>query len=110
MLNNLVLVGRLVERPILEESLSGKKVTTIMLAVHRSYKNEYGEYDTDFIPISLAGSIAETTCEYCRKGDIVGVKGRLERLSYGKLQVIADKITFLSSNSNNINNNVNKED
>lgn len=110
MLNQIVLVGRLAERPILEESLNGKKVTTIMLAVPRSYKNEYGVYDTDFIPVTLAGSIAETTCEYCRKGDIVGVKGRLERLPYGELQVIADKITFLSSNSNNINNNVNKED
>lgn len=103
MLNNLVLVGRLVERPILEESLNGKKVTTIMLAVSRTYKNDMGVYDTDFIPVSLAGSIAETTCEYCRKGDIVGVKGRLERLHYGELQVIADKITFLSSNSNNVN-------
>lgn len=110
MLNNLVLVGRLAETPILEESLNGKKVTTIILVVPRSYKNEYGEYDTDFIPVSLVGSIAETTCEYCRKGDIVGVKGRLARLSYGELQVIADKITFLNSNSNNINNYVNKED
>lgn len=103
MLNNLVLVGRLAETPILEESLNGKKITTIMLAVSRTYKNDEGIYDTDFIPISLAGSIAETTCEYCKKGDIVGVKGRLARLSYGELQVIADKITFLSSNSNNVN-------
>lgn len=103
MLNQIVLVGRLAETPILEESLNGKKITTIMLAVSRTYKNDEGIYDTDFIPISLAGSIAETTCEYCKKGDIVGVKGRLARLSYGELQVIADKITFLSSNSNNVN-------
>lgn len=100
MLNNLVLVGRLAETPILEKSLNGRKVATIILAVTRSFKNDMGEYDTDFIPISLAGGIAESTCEYCRQNDIIGVKGRLAKLSYGELQVIADKITFLSNNNN----------
>ncbi len=97
MLNQIVIVGRLVDRPILEENENGRKVSTITLAVPRNFKNVDGEYDTDFINCNLIGSIAESTCEYCEKGDVVGVKGRLARLSGNELQVVAEKVTFLSS-------------
>lgn len=98
MLNQVVLVGRLVERPILEENENGKKVCNITLAVSRTYKNDMGEYDTDFIKCILWNGIAENTVEYCEKGDIVGVKGRLQCLSGNELQVVAEKVTFLSTN------------
>ena len=49
MLNQTVLVGRLVRDPELYETESGNKVTNITLAVPRSYKNSNGEYDTDYI-------------------------------------------------------------
>lgn len=100
MLNNLVLVGRLAERPILEESLNGKKVTTIMLAVPRSFKNAIRIYETDFIKCTLWNGIAENTVEYCNKGDVIGVKGRLECLGVNELQVVAEKVTFLANNKN----------
>lgn len=48
MLNQTVLVGRLVREPELHESENGNKVTSITLAVPRNYKNISGEYDTDF--------------------------------------------------------------
>ena len=48
MLNQIVIVGRLVKDPELRETDSGKKVTNITLAVPRSYKNVSGEYETDF--------------------------------------------------------------
>ena len=65
-MNNLVLVGRLVKRPILEETENGRKTTTIVLASSRNFKNDDGEYETDFIPISLVGQLAESTVEYCK--------------------------------------------
>lgn len=95
MLNNLVLVGRLVSDPEINETEKGK-VTDITLAVPRSYKNEEGEYETDFIPVKLFGQIASTTVEYCRKGDMIGVKGRIQS-NESKIEIIAEKITFLSS-------------
>lgn len=97
MMNQTILVGRLVDKPILEESENGRKVSTIVLAVSRYYKNDEGVYETDFIPVSLVGQVAESTAEYCNKGDIVGIKGRLARLSGNDLQVVAEKVTFLSS-------------
>lgn len=96
-MNNLVLVGRLVKRPVLKEIENGRKTTTIVLAVPRNFKNDVGEYETDFIPVNLVGQVAESTVEYCKQGDVIGVKGRLARLSGNDLQVVAEKISFLSS-------------
>lgn len=103
MLNQIVIVGRLVNDPELRETENGKKVTNITLAVPRSYKNVKGEYETDFIDCVLWTGIAENTSEYCKKGDLLGVKGRVQTRIYEKeevkkyvTEVVAEKITFLS--------------
>ena len=98
MLNQVVMVGRLVEKPIVEENENGKKVCNITLAVNRSFKNAEGIYETDFIKCTLWNGIAENTVEYCNKGDLISVKGRLQCLGGNELQVVAEKITFLSTN------------
>ena len=97
MLNQVVIVGRLVEKPIVEENENEKKVCNIILAVQRCYKNIEGNYDTDFIKCTLWNGIAENTAEYCGKGDLVGVKDRLQCLSGNELQLIAEKVSFLTS-------------
>lgn len=104
MLNQIVLVGRLVKKPELRTSENSKKYTFITLAVPRSFKNINGEYDTDFIDCVLWDNVASSTSEYCGKGDIVGVKGRLQSRLIEKddnkkyvLEVVAEKVTFLSS-------------
>ena len=110
MLNQIVMVGRLVSDPELKETESGKKVSNLTLAVPRSYKNENGEYDTDFVDCTLWTGVAESTAEYCKKGDLIGIKGRVQTDSYensdGKKQktmrVVAEKVTFLSSKSKDI--------
>ena len=100
MLNQVVIVGRLVAKPIVEKNENGRKVSEITLAVPRSFKNAEGIYETDFIKCTLWNGIAENTVEYCNKGDIIGVKGRLQCLGGNELQVVAEKITFLSNNKN----------
>lgn len=104
MLNQVVLVGRLVSDPELYQTESGKKVARMTLAVPRSYKNTNGEYETDFIACKLWQNIAQNTSEYCKKGDLIGIRGRIETYNYeteeGKkylTEVVADKVTFLSS-------------
>ena len=100
MLNQVVIVGRLVEKPIVEENENEKKVCDITLAAPRSYKNAEGIYETDFIKCTLWNGIAENTVEYCNKGDLIGVKGRLECLGGNELQLVAEKVTFLAINKN----------
>lgn len=108
MLNQVIIVGRLVAKPIIVENENGRKVSEITLAVPRSYKNAEGIYDTDFIKCTLWNDIAEKTIEYCDKGDLVGVRGRLETSVYEKengekyriTSVVAEKVSFLSNNKN----------
>lgn len=105
MLNQTILVGRLVQDPQIKELENNKKVCNITLAVARSFKNANGEYETDFINCTLWEGIATNTAEYCHKGDVVGVKGRLQTSTIEKedgtkiykMDVIAEKVTFLSS-------------
>ncbi len=104
MLNQVVLVGRLIGDPELYQTETGKKVARLVLAVPRSYKNSNGEYETDFISCKLWQVVAQNTTEYCKKGDLIGLRGRLETYAYeteeGKkylIEVVADKVTFLSS-------------
>lgn len=103
MLNQFVLVGRLHEE-IKEKNKKG--FTIITLGVPRSYKSENGEYETDFIDIKISGNIADNTKEYCKKGDIIGAKGRIQTTTIKKdnkdikiTELVGEKITFLSSKS-----------
>lgn len=110
MLNQTVIVGRLIKDPELRETETGKKVTSVIVAVPRSFKNLNGEYDTDFIPCVLWKGVAENTVEYCKKGDLVGVKGRIqtrtlaidEETKKNIVEVVAEKVTFLSSHNKEI--------
>ncbi len=105
MLNQIVLVGRLTRDISVHKSENGK-VATLTLAIPRSFKNSEGTYDTDFIECVLFDHIAENTKEFCKKGDIVGVKGRVQSRSVVKddkketvMQIICEKVTFLSSHT-----------
>ena len=104
MLNQVVLVGRLTDNPEVTTRDKGKKVTTIILAVQRTYKNQDGIYEADFIRCILWDAIATNTCEYCHKGDIVGIKGHIQTSTYEvdgtrkyNTDVIAEKVTFLQT-------------
>ncbi|MBQ3475163.1 MAG: single-stranded DNA-binding protein [Bacilli bacterium] len=105
MMNQIVIVGRLTKDPEIIKSEDGKERSQITLAVPRSYKNADGVYDTDFVDCVLWGGVAENTSEYCRKGDLIGLKGRIQTSNYEtengekkkSTQIVAEKITYLSS-------------
>jgi len=106
MLNQVVLVGRLVKDPEVKSTSDGKKVSHISLAVSRNFKStETGKYETDFIYCTLWEGIALATANHCKKGSIIGLKGRIvskymelennKRINYPEL--IAEKVTFISN-------------
>ena len=104
MLNQVVLVGRLTQDPEVVTLEGGHKKSSFNVAVQRSYKNQNGEYESDFIRCILWDAIATSTSEYCKKGDIVGIKGRIQVTQYEQnnekkylTEVVAEKVTFLSS-------------
>ena len=105
-MNNLTyLIGRLVRTPEIKQISEDKKVTNITIAVPRNYKNINGDYEMDFFDCVLWNGVAESTSNYCKKGDLIGVKGRLQskikEFADGSkiniIEVVAEKISFLSN-------------
>jgi len=105
MFNNIVLVGRIANDLKCEKDEQERDFCYMTLAVPRQYKNADGIYETDFIDCRIWNNIAVTTAEYCRKCDLIGIRGRLQSTVYEdengekhkKIEVIAEKVTFLSS-------------
>ena len=114
MINQVTLIGRIVEKPILRSYENDVNVATLTLAVTRPFKNMDGNYETDFIKITLWNGVAQSTCDYTQKGDIVGVKGRVAmkdtEVSFAEqsqifkkkisiLEIIGERVIFIHSNS-----------
>ncbi len=104
MVNSVMLVGRLAQNIEIKKLDSGKEVTKVALAVPRSFKNPDGIYETDFFDCILWDGLAKNAGEYCKKGDTVGVRGRLQTSTYEvdnikrkAVEIIVEKLTFLSS-------------
>lgn len=104
MQNLVYLIGRLVSDPELKKTENEKEYTTITVAVQRAFKNPDGIYESDFIRCNLWNGIATNVSEYCKKGDLVGIKGRIQIRSYEEneetkyiTEIIVDKVSFLSS-------------
>ena len=104
MLNQVILIGRLVKKPELKES--DKKVSYIKatLAVQSDFKNKDGNYDTEFFEFTTFGKIAENTAKYCEKGSLLNIVGTLNNNVYTdkngvkhyQISIIANKVSFLS--------------
>ena len=103
MLNKVVLIGRLIKDPDLRYTQSGIAVARFTLAVDRGFKNQQGEKQADFIPITVWRGQAENCAKYLVKGRLVAVAGRIQTGSYETpdgqrrytTEVVADEVRFL---------------
>jgi single-strand DNA-binding protein len=117
MLNRVILVGRLTKDPDLRYTPNGTPVATFTLAVNRTYTNQQGEREADFINCVVWRKPAENVANFLKKGSLAGVDGRLQTRNYegqdGKrvyvTEVLVESVQFLdsknsqSSNQSNIN-------
>ena len=107
MLNRVVQVGRLTKDPELRRTGSGKAVASFTLAVERNFKRE-GEPTADFLSVVCWGKVAENTANYCSKGSLVSVDGRLQTRNYENNQgqkvyvteIVADSVQFIDTRRN----------
>lgn len=102
MYNYLMLVGTIAKDFELKELDEGKRVVQLELAITRSFKNQDGEYDCDFVRITLWDFLADIAKENLKKGNTVGVKGRvfphMEQLASGAYvplnELVGERIIF----------------
>lgn len=105
MLNNVSLVGRLTKDIDLRYTPSNVAVATFTLAVNRTFKNENGEREADFINCVMWRQQAVNLANWAKKGALIGITGRIQTRSYDNQQgqrvyvteVVAEQFQLLES-------------
>ncbi|MED4018991.1 single-stranded DNA-binding protein [Sutcliffiella cohnii] len=103
MINQVTLVGRLTRDPELRYTSEGTAVATFHLAVNRNFKNQAGEIEADFVSCRVWRKLAENVANYCRKGSLIGITGRIQTRRYEDksgswvyvTDVVGDDVRFL---------------
>ena len=102
-MNKVILIGRTTKDIEFKTTPSGTSVVDFSLAVNRNFKNKSGEYETDFFNCVSYSHLADTISRYVKKGDKVGVEGRLQTRNYTNgegrtvyvTEVIVENLEFL---------------
>lgn len=113
MINNVVLIGRLTRDVDLRHTPRNQAVGQFTLAVNWNFKNQNGEYDADFINCVIWGKSAENFANWTKKGNLVGITGRVQTRNYENQQgqrvyvteVVAESFQLLEKRDNSANQN-----
>ena len=105
MLNNAVIMGRLVADPELRTTGSGISVTSFTVAVDRRFVRQGEERQADFIDIIAWRQTAEFVSKYFRKGSMIAVQGSIQTRMYEDkngnkrkaVEIVADNASFCGS-------------
>ena len=81
-MNKVIQIGRAVKDIELKQTSGGTFVTEFSIAVKRTFKSASGEYESDFFNCIAFSKTAELISKYVKKGDMVGVEGRLQTRNY----------------------------
>ena len=104
-MNKVVIIGRNVKDIEQKITISGTPVIEFSVAVKRTFKNASGEYESDFFNCIAFSKLAERISLYVKKGDLVGIEGRLQTRNYinkeGKkvyvTEIIVENVEFLQT-------------
>ena len=104
-MNKVVIIGRNVKDIEQKITTSGTPVIEFSVAVKRAFKNANGEYESDFFNCIAFSKLAERISLYVKKGDLVGIEGRLQTRNYtnkeGKkvyvTEIIVENVEFLQT-------------
>ena len=105
MLNNAVIMGRLVADPELRTTGSGISVSSFTVAVDRRFNRQGEDRQADFIDIIAWRQTAEFVCKYFRKGSMIAVQGYIQTRTYEDktgakrkaVEIVADNVSFCGS-------------
>jgi len=74
-MNKFCVLGRLTKDPEIKELETGKKVSNIVVAVDRPYKDKEGNKITDFLRYSLWNKDAERLVKLSKQGALIQLEG-----------------------------------
>ena len=104
-MNKVVLMGRMTKDAELKQTASNVSYANFSVAVQRRFKNQNGEYDTDFINCTAWHKTAEFISKYFHKGDMIGICGSIQTRKWTTdsgenryaTEVVADEAHFCQS-------------
>lgn len=104
-MNKVVIIGRNTKDIELRQLTSGTSAIEFSVAVKRTFKNANGEYESDFFNCVAFSKTAETISRYVKKGDMLGIEGRLQTRSYTNkegrkitvTEIIVESVEFLQT-------------
>ena len=105
MINQVILVGTLTHDVDEKELEDGRKLSEITLAIAKPFKNnETGEYETDYVKITLWQHLSTYVKESAKKGSVLGIKGRIstkkyetqEGKVYNNIEICAENVVYIS--------------
>lgn len=104
-MNKVVMIGRNVKDCEVKQTSSGTSVVEFSIAVKRSFKSASGEYESDFFNCVAYKNVADLIGKYVKKGDMIGIDGRLQTRNYTNregrkvyvTEIICENIEFLQS-------------
>ncbi|WP_294491153.1 single-stranded DNA-binding protein [uncultured Ruminococcus sp.] len=82
MLNRVILMGRITQDLEVRQTGGGQAVLSFSIAVQRNYKDQSGQYPTDFIDCVAWGQQAEFIARYFGKGRMIAIEGNLRKRAY----------------------------
>ncbi|HRF60798.1 MAG TPA: single-stranded DNA-binding protein [Fimbriimonadaceae bacterium] len=102
-INRVVLTGRLTRDPELRTTATGKQVCSFSIAVAKRIKPTDGSPDAYFFNVSAWSQTAEYVSNYCTKGRLVAVDGRLDQRKYTAsdgtnrevVEIVADNVQLM---------------
>lgn len=114
-MNKILLMGRLTKDPELRYTQGGTAVASFTLAVNRSFANQNGEREADFINCVAWQKAAEFVSQHFKKGQQMVLEGRLQVRSYDDnngqrrwvTEVVTEKVEFVGSKGGNGNSSSN---
>lgn len=77
-MNVIILTGNATKDIEIKYNQNGTAIGNGTIAVRRDYKNQQGEYESDFFNFVVIGKLSEVMANYVNKGDKFGIKGRLQ--------------------------------
>ena len=102
-MNKVNIIGRITKELELKQTSSNISFIRFSIAVDRTFKNEEGEYETDFFNVVAWRKTAEFINNYFGKGSRIAISGKLQQNSFDdnegnhrtSVEIVADEVDLI---------------
>lgn len=104
-MNNVSIIGRITKDIELRATTSGLPAVSMFIAINNGKDKDGNERPADFPKIYVYDKQAENVNEYCHKGSLVGITGRIKTRTWDKedetkgyeTYILASRVQFLDT-------------